>query len=174
MLAGILHEESGSIMAHRRNRGFARRAEALAQRITQFVGSTAGFVFAVGAVAVWALSGPLFRFSSDWQLVINTGTTIVTFLMVFLIQRSQNKEALAVQLKLNELVAALEGASNRLLNVEDRGEEDLAALHRHYATLAKLAENGADMKQSHSIEEAEKRHAAKASKASGKRQASGG
>ena len=79
------------------------------------------------------VTGPVFHYSDTWQLVINTGTTIVTFLMVFLIQRSQNKESLAVQLKLNELVAAMDGASNRLIDVEDLTEEELRALHRYYA-----------------------------------------
>src|SRR4029079_12693288 len=96
----------------------ARRAgffERMASAAGAFTGSTAALIAALGIVAGWALSGPFFHYSSTWQLVINTGTTIVTFLMVFLIQRSQNKEALAVQLKLNEIVAALQGASNRLV-----------------------------------------------------------
>ncbi len=94
----------------------------------------------VGIVVVWLVTGPLFGFSDTWQLVINTGTTIVTFLMVFLIQRSQNKDSLAVQLKLNELVAAVQGASNRLIDVEDLTEEELRALHRHYAKLVAMRE----------------------------------
>ena len=80
---------------------------------------------AVGVVIVWALLGPVFHFSDTWQLVINTGTTIVTFLMVFLIQRSQNKDSLAIHLKLNEIVAVLQGASNRLINVEDLTEQEV-------------------------------------------------
>jgi low affinity Fe/Cu permease len=134
----------------------------MAQAITHFAGSTTGFALAAGVVLGWALTGPLFHYSDTWQLVINTGTTIITFLMVFLIQRSQNKESLAVQLKLNELVAALAGASNRLVNVEDLDEEELATLHRHYAALARLAEKDADLRVSHSVEEADARHAAKA------------
>jgi low affinity Fe/Cu permease len=95
--------------------------------------------------------------------VINTSTTIVTFLMVFLIQRSQNKDALAVQLKLNELVAAMKGASNRLIDVEDLSEHELEVLHAHYRTLANMAKREADVACSHSVEEAESRHARKSS-----------
>ena len=90
--------------------------------------------------------------------MINTGTTIVTFLMVFLIQRSQNKDALAVHLKLNEIVAAFEGASNRLINCEDLSEDEVRTLHRHYARLVAMARDDATLGQSHSIEEAEVRH----------------
>src|SRR6185369_15477462 len=121
-------------------------------------GGPAAFVLAFAVVVLWAVAGPLFDFSSEWQLVINTGTTIVTFLMVFLIQRSQNKESLAIQLKLNEIVAAVEGASNRLIDVEDLGEAELAALHGHYQRLVELAKRDLELAQSHSIEEAEERH----------------
>ena len=110
---------------------------------------------------VWALLGPLFRFSDTWQLVINTGTTIITFLMVFLIQRSQNKDSLAIHLKLNEIVAAVQGASNRLVDVESLSEKELETLHRHYGELAKLARSAADVTESHSVEEARARHSAK-------------
>ena len=108
-------------------------------------------------------TGPLFGFSDTWQLVINTGTTIVTFLMVFLIQRSQNKDSMAIQLKLNELVAALKGASNRLIDIEELSEEELNVLHRHYAKLVTMAKKEADVTNSHSVEEAEARHAMKTS-----------
>ena len=90
--------------------------------------------------------------------MINTGTTIVTFLMVFLIQRFQNKDAHALHLKLNEIVAALQGASNRLINVEDLSEAEVTALHRHYQTLCVMAARDEDIAQSHSVEEAERRH----------------
>ena len=112
----------------------------------------------MGVVVVWLATGPLFGFSDTWQLVINTGTTIVTFLMVFLIQRTQNKEALAVQLKLNEIVAALEGASNRLIDVEDLSEEELLALRRHFQVLVERSRHDSSLAQSHSVEEAEQRH----------------
>jgi low affinity Fe/Cu permease len=100
----------------------------------------------------------VFGFSDTWQLVINTGTTIVTFLMVFLIQRSQNKESRAVQLKLNEIVAALEGASNRLIDVESLSERELDVLRKHYGRLAELAAQDTDPARSHSVEEADRRH----------------
>src|SRR3954452_14883125 len=125
---------------------------------TKWTGSSAAFLIACGVVLTWILTGPIFHFSDTWQLVINTGTTIVTFLMVFLIQRSQNKDALAVQLKLNEIVAAIEGASNRLIAVEDLSEGDLNLLHIHYRRLAEMAKKDFEITESHSIEEAEARH----------------
>ena len=85
--------------------------------VTRIAGSPWAFAVALGCVILWAITGPAFNFGESWQMVINTGTTIVTFLMVFLIQRAQNKDALAIQLKLNELVAAMAGASNRLIDV---------------------------------------------------------
>jgi low affinity Fe/Cu permease len=141
--------------------GVSRRFERFAHGVSRFAGSTGAFIAAVGIVLVWGLSGPLFHYSNTWQLVINTGTTIVTFLMVFLIQRTQNKEALAVQLKLNEVVAALQGASNRLVNVEDLDEGELQVLHDHYRSLAELAEREGDIRQSHSLDEADLRHRSK-------------
>ena len=125
---------------------------------TNWTGSTAAFVGAALIVIIWLITGPLFHYSDTWQLVINTGTTIVTFLMVFLIQRSQNKDALAVQLKLDEIVAALEGASNRLISVEDLSEEDLKVLRIHYQRLGEMAKRDTKITESHSVEEAEARH----------------
>jgi len=121
--------------------------------ITQWVGSVYAFFFAALTVVVWALTGPIFHFSDTWQLVINTGTTIVTFLMVFLIQRSQNKDTLALHLKLNEVVAALKGASNRLIDVEDLPEEEIRRLHERYQQLAKEVQKAEEMKRAHSVEE---------------------
>jgi low affinity Fe/Cu permease len=132
--------------------------ERLAQRVTQAVGSAHGFAIAVSTIIVWAAVGPTFGFSDTWQLVINTGTTIITFLVVFLIQRTQNKDALSVQLKLNEIVAALQGASNRLIDAEDLTETELKTLHRHYRTLATLAEADRQAGETHSVEEARSRH----------------
>src|SRR6185503_4748985 len=103
-----------------------------ASRISAWTGSTPAFLIALLIIVIWGATGPLFGYSDTWQLVINTGTTIVTFLMVFLIQRAQNKDSLALQLKLNELVAAVEGASNRLIDCEDLTEEELQILHDHY------------------------------------------
>jgi len=141
--------------------GSASLSERFARAVTDWVGSSQAFVVAVAALVLWALTGPLFRFSDSWQLVINTGTTIVTFLMVFLIQRFQNKDAHALHLKLNEIVAALQGASNRLINVEDLSEAEVAALHRHYQTLVVMAKRDENIAQSHSVEEAQRRHTRK-------------
>jgi low affinity Fe/Cu permease len=135
--------------------------EELSTSVTRWTGGSKAFAVAVGVVLAWLVSGPIFGFSDTWQLVINTGTTIVTFLMVFLIQRSQNKDSLAIQLKLNELVAALDGASNRLIDIEDLGEDELQALHRFYAELATRARKDAKLTQSHTVEEARTRAEAK-------------
>jgi low affinity Fe/Cu permease len=133
-----------------------------AKQSSRMAGKPIAFLLATAVVVLWLATGPLFGFSDTWQLVINTGTTIVTFLMVFLIQRSQNKDAQAVHLKLNELVAALEGASSRLINVEDLTEEEVRTLHQHYEGLVTLAKRENSLTHSHSIEEAEARHRRKA------------
>jgi len=148
-------------MADRRTRRESGILGRFASLATQWTGSTPAFLIAFAVIVVWLVTGPIFHFSDTWQLVINTGTTIITFLMVFLIQRAQNKDALAVQLKLNEIVAALEGASNRLISVEDLSEPDLKTLHIHYQRLAEMAKKEAQVTESHSIEEAEMRHAIK-------------
>jgi len=148
-------------MEDRRRRNGAGFLGNFATWATHATGSTPAFLLACLVIVAWVVTGPIFHFSDTWQLVINTGTTIVTFLMVFLIQRSQNKDALAVQLKLNEIVAALEGASNRLISVEDLSEEELKTLHIHYQRLAEMAKKEAAIRESHSIEEAELRHAFK-------------
>ncbi len=132
--------------------------ERFSLRATKATGSSPAFMLALSVIVVWAATGPLFHFSDTWQLVINTGTTIVTFLMVFLIQRTQNKDALAIHLKLNEIVAALEGASNRLIDVEDLTEEEIKTLHQHYQRLVEMAKKDLNLTKSHSIEEAEARH----------------
>jgi low affinity Fe/Cu permease len=135
--------------------------ESLSETVTKWTGSGGAFGVALVIIIVWGAVGPIFQYSDTWQLVINTGTTIVTFLMVFLIQRSQNKDALAIHLKLNELVAAMKGASNRLIDVECLSEEELRTLSRYYSELAELARAEVDIAQSHSVEEARNRHAAK-------------
>jgi low affinity Fe/Cu permease len=132
--------------------------EILARRLTEWTGSTGAFAIALTVILIWAGTGWIFHYGDTWQLVINTGTTIVTFLMVFLIQRTQNKDSLALHLKLNELIAATRRASNRLVNVEDISEEELHALHRHYAALAALARREATLLESHSVDEATDRH----------------
>jgi len=132
--------------------------ERISRLVTEWSGSSGAFALAATVILVWLLTGPIFHYSDTWQLVINTGTTIVTFLMVFLIQRSQNKESLAVQLKLNEIVAALTGASNRLIDVESLDEAELQQLHLFYRTLARMAKSDGHLGQSHSVDEAEARH----------------
>jgi low affinity Fe/Cu permease len=108
-----------------------------AQSASRLAGKPATFLIALGLVVVWALSGPLFGFSQTWQLVINTTTTIITFLMVFLIQSSQNRDALAVQVKLAELILHMPGAPNRLADAEDMSERQLDVLHEHYKATAR-------------------------------------
>src|SRR5688500_19144540 len=108
-----------------RTRDRSRLLERLSHQATKATGTSYAFLIALATIAIWAITGPLFGFSNTWQLVINTGTTIVTFLMVFLIQRAQNKDAIAIHLKLNEIVAAMEGASNRLIDVEDLSEAEI-------------------------------------------------
>ena len=138
--------------------------ERFSLKATQATGTSTAFIIAFLVIVVWGITGPLFDFSDTWQLVINTGTTIVTFLMVFLIQRTQNKDALAIHLKLNEIVGALEGASNRLIDVEDLTEEEIKTLHEYYKRLSSMAKKDLDITQSHSIEEADTRHQTKHSK----------
>lgn len=141
---------------------------------THRTGSSWAFGVAVAIILIWLVTGPIFGFSDTWQLVINTGTTIVTFLMVFLIQRGQNKESMAIQMKLNELVASVRGASNRLINVEDLTEEEVRTLHEHYAKLVELAKQDLEMTVSHSIEDAEEDHARKLAEWRRSREADGG
>jgi len=138
--------------------GFFERA---ATAITCWAGSSAAFIGAFAIVLFWGISGPLFHFSDTWQLVINTGTTIVTFLMVFLIQKSQNKDGKAIQLKLNELIAASRHASNRMVDIEELTEEELDVLHKYYQLLADKAEQDEDIHTSHSIDAANKVQAQK-------------
>ena len=130
--------------------------EKAATKITCWTGSSAAFGTAFAIILIWGITGPLFKYSDTWQLVINTGTTIITFLMVFLIQKSQNKDSKAIQLKLNELIAASRFASNRMVDIEDLSEAELDILHKYYQTLSDKAELDHDIHKSHSIDEAEK------------------
>lgn len=132
--------------------------ERLASRATQATGSSMAFLLALLTVIIWLITGPIFGYSDTWQLVINTGTTIITFLMVFLIQKSQNKDSLAMQIKLNELIAVNRKASNRLLNLEDLSEAELRSLHQFFGRLADKAKRENSLSESHSIEEAEEIH----------------
>ncbi|MCY1298669.1 Low affinity iron permease [compost metagenome] len=129
---------------------------------TRQAGSPVAFVFAVAVVLVWSVTGPLFDFSETWQLVINTGTTIITFLMVFLIQQSQNKDSVALHLKLNELLASHQEASNHLVSIEDLDEDELRQVAAYYHRLAALADTEGGVKTSHSMDDAKENHAAKA------------
>jgi low affinity Fe/Cu permease len=129
--------------------------------VTRLAGTPWAFAVAVLSIVLWAATGPVFHFSENWQMVVNTGTTIVTFLMVFLIQQSQNKDSLAVHIKLNELLAAHELASNRVVAVEDLDEADLETLRKFYCELAKLAEKEGGVKSSHSLDDAQDAHARK-------------
>jgi low affinity Fe/Cu permease len=144
-------------MARKRNK-VSEVLERLSYQATKATGTSVAFVTAVLIIVVWAITGPIFHYSDTWQLVINTGTTIVTFLMVFLIQRAQNKDALAIHLKLNEIVAAMEGASNRLIDVEDLSEPEINALRNYYKRLIELARQDDVLTNTHSIEEAASRH----------------
>jgi low affinity Fe/Cu permease len=132
--------------------------ESFASKVSKATGSTLAFIIAFIIVLAWAISGPFFHYSETWQLVINTGTTIITFLMVFLIQKAQNKDSLAIQLKLNELVAAHEKASNRLVDVENITEDELKTIQKYYHQLSSFSRQDKSLQQSHSIEEAHKRH----------------
>ena len=113
----------------------ARRFSAVAGRVAALSGGYVVFVLAVGVVLAWAVTGPLFGFSATWQLVINTGTTVVTFLMVFLIQNAQNRDALAVHLKLDELIRSIEPADNAVMRTEEAADDELAELKARYRAL---------------------------------------
>ena len=126
--------------------------------VTKAAGRPAATIIAFFIIIVWILLGPLFNYSNTWQLFINTGTTVITFLMVFIIQQSQNKDTMALQLKLNELIACHERASNRLIDIEDLSEEELEVLKKFYIKLADLAERENDLFSSHSVDEATQFH----------------
>jgi low affinity Fe/Cu permease len=147
-------------MPRKRNK-VSELLEKFSHEATKATGTSMAFVLALMTIVVWAITGPLFKYSDTWQLVINTGTTVVTFLMVFLIQRAQNKDALAIHLKLNEIVAAMEGASNRLIDVEDLSEPEIDALRKYYKRLIELARKDDQLTTTHSIEEAASRHGSK-------------
>jgi low affinity Fe/Cu permease len=131
--------------------------EKFSAKATKATGKPLAFILAVVVIISWALCGPFFGYSNTWQLVINTGTTIITFLMVFIIQQSQNKDTMALQIKLNELIAA-SGASNRLIDVEDITEDELETLKKFYVKLSELAKKEADIHLTHSIDEAKEIH----------------
>jgi low affinity Fe/Cu permease len=118
---------------------FLNTFDKFSSKVANFTGSSLAFIGAMAIVLIWAVTGPVFSFSVTWQLVINTGTTITTFLMVFIIQRDQNKDTMAIQLKLNELITATKGASNRVLNIEDLTEDELKVLKKFYIKLGEFS-----------------------------------
>ncbi|KIQ20239.1 membrane protein [Flavobacterium sp. MEB061] len=132
--------------------------EKFASHVSKAAGSTTAFLSAFLIVIVWAVCGPIFNYSETWQLVINTGTTIITFLMVFLIQKAQNKDSLAIQLKLNELVASNKYSSNSLVDIESMTEEEMIIIQKYYHRLSELAKKEVSIKTSHSIDEAHDQH----------------
>jgi low affinity Fe/Cu permease len=140
----------------------------MSNKVTKATGSPYAFITALAVVIIWGITGPLFGFSDTWQLVINTGTTIITFLMVFIIQQSQNKDTIAIQLKLNELIACNERASNRLVDIEDLTEEELEKIKKFYIKLSALAEKEDDVSRSHSLSEAESVHEFKIQRKTGR------
>jgi low affinity Fe/Cu permease len=131
---------------------------------TVATGSSAAFILAIITILVWGVTGPMFKYSDTWQLVINTGTTIITFLMVFLIQKSQNKDSKAIHLKLNEILASHEGSSNRMVDIEDLSEAELDQLHKFYVHISGLAEKEDDLTKTHSIDAAERNQKGKSAR----------
>lgn len=132
---------------------FLKTFDKFSNKITRVTGTPWAFGIAALIVVIWAVTGPLFHYSDTWQLVINTGTTIITFLMVFIIQQSQNKDTLALHLKLNELIAASEIASNRLVDIEDLTEEELEIIKKYYITLSRVAKRKKEIHTTHTIDE---------------------
>jgi low affinity Fe/Cu permease len=138
--------------------------ERFAGQITRITGKPIAFIVALLAIIVWAITGPIFNYSDTWQLIINTSTTIITFLMVFVIQQSQNKDTTALQLKLNELIAASDKTSNRLIDIEDLSAEELETIKKFYIKLAQLAKKEQDIHSTHSLDEAKTSSEKKAKK----------
>lgn len=130
----------------------------MSNKVTKATGSPIAFIIALAVIIIWAVTGPIFGYSDTWQLVINTGTTIITFLMVFIIQQSQNKDTVAIHLKLNELIASHDRASNRLVDIEDLTDEELQRIKEFYITLSGLAEKENGINISHSLNEAKNLH----------------
>lgn len=137
-------------------KGISGMFDAFSTKVTKLTGSPGAFILACIAIIIWIITGPVFHYSDTWQLVINTGTTIITFLMVFIIQQSQNKDTLALQIKLNELIAANKNASNRLIDSEDLTAEELEVLKKFYIKISDATKKEEDLKKTHSIEDAYK------------------
>jgi low affinity Fe/Cu permease len=109
----------------------------IAQRVSEWVGSPKAFILAIVVVFTWALSGPIFGYSDTWQLIINTGTTILTFLMVFLIQNTQNRDNRTIHLKLDELIRSMTEARNKMLDIEDESDDEIARIQKEFIDLSK-------------------------------------
>lgn len=142
----------------KKKQGLKKKFTAFSTYVIKFTGSPYAFGISLGLVIIWGVLGPVFKFSDTWQLVINTSTTIITFLMVFLIQQSQNRDTLAMQLKLNELIASNKHSSNRLVDIEDLTDDELEVLKSFYVKLATLAKKEQNLHATHSIDEAEELH----------------
>lgn len=138
----------------KKQKGLKKKFEKFSTWITKATGSPTAFLIALLIVIIWAVTGPLFGFSEVWQLVINTGTTIITFLMIFVIQQSQNKDTVAIHLKLNELIAANELTSNRLIECEGLTDEELQVIKKYYHKLSEITQNEESVFASHSLDEA--------------------
>ncbi|MCY7292744.1 MAG: low affinity iron permease family protein [Ferruginibacter sp.] len=138
----------------KKQKGSKGKFDSFSSWVTKATGSPYAFLTALIIVILWAVTGPIFNFSEKWQLIINTGTTIVTFLMIFVIQQSQNKDTLALHLKLNELIAANRYTSNRLIDSEDLTEEELQVIKKYYKKLSSSVEQEESIFKSHSLDEA--------------------
>ncbi len=141
-----------------KKRNYSKKFEEFSNAVTKATGKPSAFLMALCVIIVWAMSGPFFHFSDTWQLVVNTSTTIITFLMVFVIQQSQNKETMALQLKMNELIAANKDASNRLIVIEDLTEVELMVIKKFYITLSELSHKETELFSTHSLDEASHNH----------------
>ena len=138
-----------------------KRIEDIASTIIEVAGSTTMLVLAFLLVFVWTIFGFFLKFSEKWEMIIGTSSSVITILMVFLIQKSQNKHSLSIQLKLNELVAANAKASNRLVNVEGMTEEELKVIKKYYSKLGDFTQHQGNLQQSHSIDEIHREHTIK-------------
>ncbi len=143
------------MQSKKKSKGVKAKFNQFSTWITKATGTPAAFFIALLIIIVWAISGRFFHYSEVWQLVINTGTTIITFLMIFVIQQSQNKDTTAIHLKLNELIASNELTSNRLVASEDLTDEELEVIKKYYQKLSDLSKRKQTLFESHSLDEAQ-------------------
>jgi len=151
-------ETSPTKQTKKKSNSLAVFFDKMAYKITRATGKPITFIGALLLIIIWGVTGPLFNYSDTWQLVINTSTTIITFLMVFVIQQTQNKDTTAIHLKLNELISSSKLSSNNLISIEDLTEEELHVLKNFYERLAAMAKKEADIHTSHSLNEAIGKH----------------